>query len=516
MKSPKTLRAFLLALAALCSAAGTHGQGGGLGSYSSPLVNNLGRPIPGADIAVCAPLATTGASVTGNVASLTMTSNPVTAGFVTGMQIIVAGFTGADTYFNGGSLANGQIVSGFTILSVTSTTITYTLVHANASASTNGTVVQEGNSSTSCAGLATVTSDPALQNTIAQPLVSDYLGNWAAFAAPGVYDVQFYGAGLTTTLRPVTISCVPFTVVTCGLGPGGSNTQVEFNDGGNLNGATDLLYNKVTGATSLVNPTAATGGANQSSPPLNFVDNYWNGSASAQCTITLQSVPGSGTNPGTLWTMTPSGCGPSGIGVNLTGMTGFIQVPNIEIVSGGGSVANVIQNGVSAGPGIALPLGTSPSANSFLHSDCGGACQWSYQNAPWSAFPVDQTGLTNTYSATVSPLLYDGATQYWITWDAKVTTPATTGAATSTLGPLTLGWTDPDGVAQSVTAAAQSKTGTIETSDTGNSTTTVLLGLPILMNSNNGSNTITISMGYASNTANQMTYNFHLRVLATR
>jgi hypothetical protein len=74
--------------------------------------------------------ATTAASVTSNVATLTMASNPITFGFVGGETVVVSGFTGGDTYFNG----------TFQLTAVTSTQIFYALTHANASAATNGAV----------------------------------------------------------------------------------------------------------------------------------------------------------------------------------------------------------------------------------------------------------------------------------------------------------------------------------------------------------------------------------------
>lgn len=74
---------------------------------------------------------TTAASVSGNVATITCAKSPLFYGFVTGGTVVVGGFTGADTYFN---------LASTTTLSVTSTQITYALNHANASASTNGSV----------------------------------------------------------------------------------------------------------------------------------------------------------------------------------------------------------------------------------------------------------------------------------------------------------------------------------------------------------------------------------------
>lgn len=74
---------------------------------------------------------TSAASVSGNIATLTCTTNPQFYGFVAGGTYVVGGFTGADTYFNQAST---------TALTVTSSQITFALNHANASASTNGAV----------------------------------------------------------------------------------------------------------------------------------------------------------------------------------------------------------------------------------------------------------------------------------------------------------------------------------------------------------------------------------------
>src|ERR1700731_3913065 len=82
-------------------------QSGTLGSTSSPVANAFGRPRAGVDASICQPLATTAAQVISNTAVLTMASNPITAGFAAGMQVQVSGFSGADTYFNGGVFTHG-------------------------------------------------------------------------------------------------------------------------------------------------------------------------------------------------------------------------------------------------------------------------------------------------------------------------------------------------------------------------------------------------------------------------
>lgn len=117
-------------------------------------------------------------------------------------------------------------------------------------------------------------------------------------------------------------------------------------------------------------------------------------------------------------------------------------------------------------------------------------------------------GTTTLYAVPAS-----GAGQYRLSWDAKVTTAATTGAATSTLGALTIVYTDPDGVAVTLTAPAMIAAGTIATTSTGNTTGTVLVGLPLTLNAKASTN-ITYAFAYASDTANQMAYNLHIKLEA--
>jgi hypothetical protein len=118
-------------------------------------------------------------------------------------------------------------------------------------------------------------------------------------------------------------------------------------------------------------------------------------------------------------------------------------------------------------------------------------------------------GTTTVYAVPsfIGGSLLNGA-QYRLSWDAKVTTIAGTG---STIGPLTITYTDPDGVPQTITASAQNKLGAIETTDVGNTTMSVMLGLPLLVNAKAGTN-IRYAFGYASNPANAMAYNLHLKL----
>src|SRR5271166_3672730 len=209
--------------------------------YSNIVLSGSGRPVGGAPVAVCSTgLATTSAQVISNIGVFTMSSNPITAGFAAGMTLQVQGFTGGDTYLNAGTITNSTIVGGYTILSVTSTTISISITAANATASSNGTLFQQGNVSTSCAPLAQIYNDQAGLSPIVQPgLLTDGIGNYAFYAQPGIYNVQYYGSAITTTVRPIAVASGTTAVTTstfAGLPPApATNALAIITDGTGLN-----------------------------------------------------------------------------------------------------------------------------------------------------------------------------------------------------------------------------------------------------------------------------------------
>lgn len=166
------------------------------GNFQTILISGTGRPIAGVNVAVCSiGLATTGAAVLNNIATLTMASNPITAGFVNGKTLTVSGFTGGDAFFN---------VSA-PIVGTSATTISFSLVHANAAAGTNGKAFQTGDSLTPCAPLASLFTNDTGLVAAANPTISDSIGNVSVWAAPAPYQVQYYGGGVTTSVKEMSI-----------------------------------------------------------------------------------------------------------------------------------------------------------------------------------------------------------------------------------------------------------------------------------------------------------------------
>jgi hypothetical protein len=322
-----------------------------------------------------------------------------------------------------------------------------------------------------CGPNSNVYSDPALTVPITQPFSADSLGNYGFFVAPGTYQVT--------------------------IGPGG--------------GLNSFTYPYVAGN----NPGA--GGMLLNPGPINFVS-----AATVPRTVTFPDTTGTAlvTAPNfsanfALIGPTSGGAAPPtvralvaadfDIAPTLTtfwkfnGNTQFGAEPspafNNSIPLGDASLgwSTVWINGVNGSESLAGP---SRSGNAVVY----------FIGSP----SVDLTGQTAAIGTTTLASTGGFAGQYRVTWDATVDTAAGT---SSTLGALTITYTEPSGVVQTITAGALSKTGTVETTDTGNSTTTVLLGIPLLLNCKS-STLIQYSFAYASNAANAMAYNLHIRVEA--
>lgn len=120
----------------------------------------------------------------------------------------------------------------------------------------------------------------------------------------------------------------------------------------------------------------------------------------------------------------------------------------------------------------------------------------SVETSPSTYTPVSLTGQGASIGTTAIPTATLSEGLYRVTWSARITTPATTGAATSSLT-VTLGWTD-QGLACTVSGTAM----------TGNTTTTTQSGTQMVRV--DGASPITYATTYASNTAGQMRYRLDL------
>lgn len=186
-------------------------------------------------------------------------------------------------------------------------------------------------------------------------------------------------------------------------------------------------------------------------------------------------------------------------------------------------VSNLYVNTIPAGVTIASPTITSPAISSPTISGTatlasatlsGTVSNYNGIATVGAGIPseVATVDLTSQNAAIVTATLYTVtvAGQFRLSWNSKITTAAGT---SSTLGALTIVYTDPDGVVVTLTAAAIIAAGTVATTSAANTTGTALIGIPQLLNCKAATN-ITYAFAYASNAANVMNYNLHIKLEA--
>jgi len=79
-------------------------------------------------------------------------------------------------------------------------------------------------------------------------------------AAPGVGAINQNELAVDTTNKRIYIGAADGSGTLIGAAPGGSDTQVQFNDDGNLNGDSGLTYNKTTDTLTITGDLAVNGG----------------------------------------------------------------------------------------------------------------------------------------------------------------------------------------------------------------------------------------------------------------
>lgn len=153
------------------------------------------------------------------------------------------------------------------------------------------------------------------------------------------------------------------------------------------------------------------------------------------------------------------------------------------------------------------PAAVAGNSNVTWQTDGSGNISGYLPTSSSVAAKIDLTAQTAAVAAT-NLLAAPATARYRISAYLKVTTPAT-GAATSTLGAVTITYADgTDNVAQSVVMQLQTQAGASATTNVGNSTTTVLAGeVPIYAHTGTA---IQYAIGYASNAANTMAFEAHL------
>lgn len=154
------------------------------------------------------------------------------------------------------------------------------------------------------------------------------------------------------------------------------------------------------------------------------------------------------------------------------------------------------------------PAAPAGSTNGKWQEDASGNVSVYFSASATVINKVDLTAQTAAVSAT-SLVAAPATARYRISAYLKVTTPATTGAATSTLGGVTITYADgTDSVSQSVVMQMQTQAGASATTNSGNTTTSVLSGELVIYAATGTA--IQYAIAYASNTAAQMAFEAHL------
>jgi len=115
-----------------------------------------------------------------------------------------------------------------------------------------------------CTPLALIYSDPALTQALANPTASDGLGNYFFYAAPGKYEIEISGPGITTKQLPnVILPSDPSSPTFSSLSTTGAISAFSLNLSGNLtvNGSTTVLGNLASGTLNLTNQASSPGTA---------------------------------------------------------------------------------------------------------------------------------------------------------------------------------------------------------------------------------------------------------------
>lgn len=320
---------------------------------------------------------------------------------------------------------------------------------------------------------ATIYSDDGVTPK-ANPTTADANGRFSFYAADGRYDLVISGSGITT----YTLS------------------DVEVSDAVGTSSSADSNY-KINKA-QFADGSAAL-------PSINFQSATTTGLSRVSGALTL-SVAGTG-----YWNVDSTGAWqPNSNGSYDLGTTSF-------------RVANLYVNGIPAGCTLTSPTINTPTISAPTISGVAAMASATLSSTvtnyngiatvgngvPSEVATVDLTAQTASIgSTTLYAVPSSGVGQYRLSWNTKVTTAAGVSSSVS----LTIGYTDPDGVVVSFTAAGVNSVGAIATTPANSTTSTgVLIGVPLTLNCKASTN-ITYSTTYASNAASAMNHNLHLRL----
>jgi len=122
-----------------------------------------------------------------------------------------------------------------------------------------------------CSPLAQIYSDAALTQALANPTTTDGLGNYSFYAAPGKYEIEISGPGITTKQLPnIILPMIQARRRSAISNSSGAISAFSLNLSGNLtvNGNTTVIGNFASGTLNLANQATPPGAASAGSVNL--------------------------------------------------------------------------------------------------------------------------------------------------------------------------------------------------------------------------------------------------------
>jgi hypothetical protein len=413
-----------------------------------------------------------------------------------------------------GTLDAAHLITGTLSISGTLTDSTSSVGTSGQVLSSTGTGVQWINSS--AAGTVTSFSSgnlsPLFTTSVATPTTTPALSFTAVSQSANlVYVGPATGSAAAPTFRALVVADIPslpasqITSGTLAVAVGGTGSNLSA-----TGGTSQVLRQSSTGASITVSQLA-------------FTDISGTLGVAAGGTGSNLSVTG-----GTSQVLRQSSSGASvtvsqlaftdisgtlGVSAGGTGTSSPALVAGADITITGSwpdqTVAVSTQGGLTAGSYTSANI-TVDAHGIITAASSGGTVATEVDKVAQSA----AIGTTTILTVPASPA---GGTNYLLSWNAKVTTPATT---SSSLGPLQITYTSPDGATQTqnvnytigLGAGALNSGASTFGAGGGGSLAATSIGTTVLINAEEGS-TISYAFGYASSGLTAMVYDLHIRLL---
>jgi hypothetical protein len=250
-----------------------------------------------------------------------------------------------------------------------------------------------------CSPSALIYSDPGLTQAMANPTMTDGLGNYYFYAAPGQYEIEISGPGITTKQIPnVILPSDPQSPTFSSLSTTGGITAFTLNLSGNLsvNGSTTVAGNLASGTLNLTNQATPPGAASAGTVNL----------YTKTADMRLYYKDQTGTEIGPLATA-------SGAQTNQANIWTAVQTFAADVHSKGPNPwYDVMTFGGYTGPNYDTPTTCTISLSTPTTCTLGSALDFANGNGilVWGAGPA--TGLAAPQAPTVTPYWQTGSGNY--------------------------------------------------------------------------------------------------------